>query len=127
MIGPLLERLRRRWVVRVKRQHLVVLWALHACVDPVTSLDLARLVDLTPSTVLVHLERLVDDGHARHKRTESGLRQFYLTPAGIAFIADLVEELLATANSCRHCGDTTELGDDPAPGLCTMCVKAGRT
>lgn len=27
---------------------------------------------------------------------------------------------------CRHCGDTTDFDDDPAPGLCVMCAKAGR-
>lgn len=27
---------------------------------------------------------------------------------------------------CRHCGDFTEEGDDPAPDLCLMCAKAGR-
>ncbi len=27
---------------------------------------------------------------------------------------------------CCHCGDHAELGDDPAPGLCVMCAKAGR-
>ncbi len=33
--------------------------------------------------------------------------------------------LLATV--CQHCGDHTERGDDPAPSLCVMCAKAGRT
>lgn len=28
---------------------------------------------------------------------------------------------------CRYCGDGTELGDDPVPGLCAMCAKAGCT
>jgi hypothetical protein len=27
---------------------------------------------------------------------------------------------------CVHCGDRTEEGDDPKPGLCAMCAKAGR-
>lgn len=29
--------------------------------------------------------------------------------------------------TCRHCGDGTEIGDDPARELCIMCAKAGRS
>lgn len=28
---------------------------------------------------------------------------------------------------CRHCGDHTDIDDDPLPDLCAMCAKAGRT
>jgi hypothetical protein len=31
------------------------------------------------------------------------------------------------AGLCRHCGDTTELSDDPAPNVCAMCAKAGHS
>jgi hypothetical protein len=31
------------------------------------------------------------------------------------------------SDGCCHCGDRTDPDDDPAPDLCAMCEKAGRT
>jgi hypothetical protein len=33
----------------------------------------------------------------------------------------------AMHGECRHCGDGTVAGLDPAPDLCVMCERAGRT
>jgi len=43
----------------------------------------------------------------------------------ICEVLDLPKE--ARWGICRHCGDHTEQGDDPAPTLCVMCEIAGRT
>lgn len=39
----------------------------------------------------------------------------------------MTDDPTTTAAVCRHCGDHTYPEDDPAPDLCAMCAKAGRT
>lgn len=60
-----------------------------------------------------HLEAVV-----RHAYGEDALsRWFEVAP----------EVGVSWRGTCRHCGDRTESGDDPAPGMCAMCSKAGRS
>jgi DNA-binding MarR family transcriptional regulator len=95
------RRLQARRAVRVKREHLAVLWALNAYAGAATSIDLARLVAPNPSRVLVHLHWMVERGHVRKHPPGTGqkLTRFSLTPQGETFIANLIEDLLETANS----------------------------
>ncbi len=89
----------RRRTVRNARQQLAVLWALRACDDWVTATDAAKLVDLSPSAVLSHLQILVGCGCVVVNRPEpvDGKRPqstFRLQASGEVYIAHLVEGLL---------------------------------
>ncbi len=101
MIGMLARAARRR-AVRVKRQTLSVILTLLATNRPMSSLDLARLVDLTPTAVRVHLDWLAGEGYIRaiprSPDDQSRIPQYVITITGRHFIDDVIADLLATAN-----------------------------
>jgi hypothetical protein len=57
--------------------------------------------------------------HKCHRSPDHGLFVLHLCSCG--------EEFHVALDVCKHCGDRTEPGDDPAPDLCEMCAKAERT
>lgn len=97
----LFDRLAARRAVRVKREHLLLLWALRACVEPATTVEVARLVATNPTRIRVHLDWMLEQRHVcQHPaKLRERLPRYTLTPAGETFIANLIEDLLATANA----------------------------
>lgn len=93
---------KRRRTERNAQQQLAVLWALRACDGQVTATEVAKLVDLSASAVLSHLQILEGCGCVSVSRTppSDGSRpraMWSLAPSGQVYIANLVEGLLATA------------------------------